>query len=66
MKNAPQITNACYVHCGRPSVFLCCPVEYCANRADPSVEKSEYLNTMGKGLEEDIGIFWTGSKVRNI
>ena len=56
------ITNKLFVHLKRPA-FLLCPVEYCASRADPSVRKSEYLATLGHGLEKDIGVFWTGSKV---
>lgn len=38
-------------------------MEYCANRAFPSLDESEYLRTMGRGLSSDIGVFWTGSKV---
>ena len=56
-----QVTNEVYEHLGRP-LFLTCPVEYCANRADPNVNNSEYLNTLS-GLSPDIGVFWTGGKV---
>ena len=57
-----SVTNKVFVHLGRP-LFLLCPVEYCSNRADPSVKKSEYLRTLGRSLESQIKIFWTGSKV---
>ena len=57
-----KVTNEVFEHLGRP-LFLTCPVEYCANRADPSLKDSEYLNTLGRGLDKDIKIFWTGSKV---
>lgn len=38
-------------------------IEYCKTRAIPSVEKSEYLNTLGTELYTDIDIMWTGDKV---
>ncbi len=57
------VTNAAHAALGAPSNFLTCPVEYCANRADPSVARSQYLDTLGKGLRPEIGIFWTGSRV---
>ncbi len=57
-----KVTNEVYEHLGRP-LFLTCPVEYAANRAFPSVAESQYLRALGDGLEADIGIFWTGSKV---
>ena len=56
------ISNKVFIHLGRP-IFLLCPVEYCSNRADPSVKKSDYLKTLGSDLENEIKIFWTGSKV---
>ena len=43
--------------------FLFCPVEYCSNRAIPNVRDSEYLQTIGKLLDPQIKMFWTGSKV---
>ncbi len=57
-----EVTNDVYRHLGRP-LFLTCPVEYCANRAFPSLIESEYLRTLGAGLEEAVGVFWTGAKV---
>ena len=35
-------------------------LEYCSRMAKPSLEKSEYLQTIGNGLHPDIDIFWTG------
>jgi hypothetical protein len=56
------VTNTMFLHLGQPP-FLLCPVEYCSSRADPTVKKSDYLKTLGTGLDKKIGIFWTGSKV---
>ena len=39
------------------SVFL---LEYCTTRAKPSVEKSEYLRTLGRALTSNIDVLWTG------
>eukprot|EP00794_Sanderia_malayensis_P005325 gene5325-5994_t len=57
------ITNQIYEHVGNPAMFLFCPTEYCTTRAKPSVEKSKYLQVLGKSLNENIGILWTGPKV---
>ncbi len=57
-----KVTNELFHHLGRPQ-FLTCPVEYCSNRANPCVAKSEYLGTLGSSLHPDIGVFWTGGKV---
>lgn len=35
-------------------------VEYCAARAIPNVQNSEYLNTIGQKLHLNIDIMWTG------
>ena len=58
-------TNSCFFRedATRANWFLTCPVEYCSNRADPNVAQSPYLNTLGAGLDPEIGIFWTGGKV---
>ena len=56
------VSNQMYHQLERPK-FLFCPVEYCSNRALPNVRDSEYLQTIGKLLEPDIQVFWTGSKV---
>ena len=57
-----SISNQVFVHLGRP-LFLFCPTEYCSNRADPNVKNSDYLRSLGKKLDKDIKVFWTGSKV---
>ena len=57
------IANKLHVHLGRQAHFLLCPTEYCSSRAVPNVRKSEYLNTLGSGLNKEIKVFWTGSKV---
>ena len=56
-------SNSYYFDETRANWFLTCPVEYCANRAEPNVAQSHYLNTLGAGLDPEIGIFWTGCKV---
>ena len=57
-----KVCNEIYEHLKRPA-FLTCPVEYCGDRAQPTVLTSPYLNTLGAGLHPSISIFWTGSKV---
>ncbi|GAB6025437.1 hypothetical protein CHUAL_011182 [Chamberlinius hualienensis] len=57
-----SITNEVYQHLGQPK-FIFCPTEYCGTRAIPSVQNSEYLNTIGSKLLPEIDIMWTGSKV---
>ncbi len=57
-----KVTNEVFEHLGRP-LFLTCPVEYSKNRAFPNLKESEYLNTVGAGMDPEIGIFWTGNKV---
>ena len=56
------VSNQMYRALDSPQ-FLFCPVEYCSNRAIPSVRDSEYLQTIGRLLEPNIHVFWTGSKV---
>ena len=56
------ITNKIYAYLGRPP-FLLCPTEYCTSRADPNVKNSNYLKTLGNGLDKEIKVFWTGGKV---
>jgi hypothetical protein len=59
-----HIVNEVFAHLGESNVrMIVCPVEYCSNRADPSVAKSEYLRTLGSGLHSSIDIFWTGATV---
>merc|ERR1711971_501654 len=56
------ISNQVFAHLGRP-LFLFCPTEYCGNRAYPNVKNSNYLQSLGKKLDKEIKVFWTGSKV---
>ncbi|XP_022912633.2 protein O-GlcNAcase isoform X1 [Onthophagus taurus] len=57
-----SVTNEIYQHLGQPKFFVC-PTQYCATRAVPNVTNSEYLNTLGSKLAQEIDIMWTGSKV---
>lgn len=57
-----SVANEIYQHLSQPT-FLFCPTEYCAARAVPNVQNSEYLNTIGNKLLPGINIMWTGSKV---
>ncbi|KYM99102.1 PREDICTED: protein O-GlcNAcase [Cyphomyrmex costatus] len=57
-----SVTNDIFQHLGQPR-FLLCPTQYCATRAMPNVASSEYLNTLGSKLAQEIDIMWTGSKV---
>ncbi|XP_018562788.1 protein O-GlcNAcase isoform X2 [Anoplophora glabripennis] len=57
-----SVTNECYQHLGQPR-FLLCPTQYCSTRAIPNVTNSEYLNTLGSKLAQEIDIMWTGQKV---
>ncbi|VDN04857.1 unnamed protein product [Thelazia callipaeda] len=56
------VANSLYNFLKCPYFFFC-PTEYCESRANPSLEKSEYLLTVGKLLTSDIHIFWTGPRV---
>lgn len=55
-----SVTNEVYQHLGQPR-FLLCPTQYCATRAVPNVTNSEYLNTLGSKLAQEIDIMWTGN-----
>ncbi|XP_003426978.1 protein O-GlcNAcase isoform X2 [Nasonia vitripennis] len=57
-----SVTNDIFQHLGQPR-FLLCPTQYCATRAMPNVSSSEYLNTLGSKLAQEIDIMWTGPKV---
>ncbi|KAG7200769.1 hypothetical protein KM043_001314 [Ampulex compressa] len=57
-----SVTNDIFQHLGQPR-FLLCPTQYCATRAMPNVTSSEYLNTLGSKLAQEIDIMWTGPKV---
>lgn len=56
------VTNEIYNHLNC-SNFLFCPTQYCSTRAVPSVTNSEYLQTLGTKLAQDIDILWTGPRV---
>lgn len=57
-----SVTNEIHQHLGCPR-FLLCPTQYCSTRAIPTVNSSEYLNTLGTKLSQQIDIMWTGPKV---
>ncbi|CAG9761146.1 unnamed protein product [Ceutorhynchus assimilis] len=57
-----SVTNEIFEHLRLPK-FLLCPTQYCSTRAVPNVINSEYLNTLGSKLSQEIDIMWTGSKV---
>ncbi|XP_050681905.1 protein O-GlcNAcase isoform X2 [Leptidea sinapis] len=57
-----SVTNEVHQHLGCPR-FLLCPTQYCSTRAVPTVPNSEYLNTLGTKLSQEIDIMWTGPKV---
>nr|CRZ25905.1 BMA-OGA-1 [Brugia malayi] len=56
------VANALYEFLKCPHFFFC-PTEYCESRANPSLEESDYLLTLGKKLVADIHILWTGPRV---
>ncbi|XP_042909994.1 protein O-GlcNAcase isoform X1 [Parasteatoda tepidariorum] len=56
------VANEIFEYLSHPK-FIFCPTEYCAARAIPNVQNSEYLNTIGQKLHIDIDIMWTGPKV---
>ena len=45
------------------AALLFCPTEYCARRAEPNVADSPYLRTLGRQLEPEILLLWTGPEV---
>lgn len=57
-----SVTNEIFTHLNNPK-FLFCPTQYCSSRAFPTVNESDYLNTLGSKLNLDIDIMWTGAKV---
>eukprot|EP00794_Sanderia_malayensis_P000208 gene208-823_t len=56
------LSNELFSYLKKPR-FLFCPTEYCKTRAFPTIDKSEYLNTIGMNLHPDIEFLWTGDKV---
>lgn len=57
-----SVTNEIFKHLNCTN-FLFCPTQYCSTRAVPTVTTSEYLNTLGNKLMQEIDILWTGPKV---
>lgn len=57
-----SVTNEIFKHLNCTN-FLFCPTQYCSTRAVPTVPTSEYLNTLGNKLMQEIDILWTGPKV---
>jgi hypothetical protein len=55
------VSNEVFKHLGQPR-FMLCPTQYCAARATPNVQNSEYLNTLGSKLAPEIDIMWTGKE----
>nr|CAD7257175.1 unnamed protein product [Timema shepardi] len=53
-----SVSNEVFQHLGQPR-FMLCPTQYCAARATPNVQNSEYLNTLGAKLAPEIDIMWT-------
>lgn len=56
------VSNAVFEYLKCPQFYFC-PTEYCESRANPSLEESDYLNTLGKKLLNNIYILWTGPRV---
>lgn len=56
-----SVSNEVFQHLGQPR-FMLCPTQYCAARATPNVQNSEYLNTLGSKLAPEIDIMWTGKE----
>lgn len=57
-----SVTNMIFEHLNKPK-FIFCPTEYCESRAVPNLSDSHYLKILGSGLDENIDIMWTGSRV---
>jgi len=43
--------------------FLFCPTPYCGRMAEQNLGGEGYLNTIGRELEPDIDVFWTGPEI---
>jgi hypothetical protein len=59
-------TNSAFEHLKsqvEQPVLLFCPTEYCGAFASHDVPGSAYLNTIGEGLDPEIGVFWTGPDI---
>ena len=58
-----HVSNAMYKKFGTDCHFMFCPTEYCTSRAFPTLEESEYLQTVGSDLNEAFHVLWTGDRV---
>ncbi len=61
-----QFTNTLFawLRGGEPRAsLLFCPTEYCGLMAQPEVHTSTYLDTIGRQLHPEIGVFWTGPDI---
>ena len=58
--SVPQVSSLHLLH---SPFFISLCEEYCSRMAQPSLESSPYLQTLGTGLQQGISIFWTGPKV---
>jgi protein O-GlcNAcase/histone acetyltransferase len=61
-----HFANAAFAHVrirAPEATMLFCPTEYCGAFAGRDVPASAYLGTLGKELDPDIGIFWTGPDI---
>uniref|UniRef100_A0A915K7W7 protein O-GlcNAcase n=1 Tax=Romanomermis culicivorax TaxID=13658 RepID=A0A915K7W7_ROMCU len=56
------VTNKLFEYLKEPD-FLFCPTEYCESRCEPDLMNSEYLLALGKYLNTNIEVLWTGPKV---
>ncbi|MCP4386349.1 MAG: hypothetical protein GY798_33900 [Hyphomicrobiales bacterium] len=60
-----HIANAAIAHIrakgGGPLIF--CPTEYCGRFAGGDVPGSVYLNAVGRTLDPEIDVFWTGPEI---
>lgn len=45
------------------SRFLFCPTPYCGRMASRELGGADYLETLGRELAPDIGVFWTGPEI---
>ena len=57
------VSNHIYKVFSSDCYFMFCPTEYCASRAYPTLEDSNYLQTIGNELCQAFDVLWTGEKV---
>ncbi|OAF65932.1 Glycoside hydrolase O-GlcNAcase [Intoshia linei] len=56
------LLNNLYQVLGKPVLFFC-PTEYSSELAKPNLTNSEYLRYIGKNLNFNIQVFWTGDYI---